>query len=346
MNVVLDGIIETLQSNGGITVYFRELLEGLAATNSISVDYLSYESQGLISQSDAASRVKVVPLKARIIERYRTAECARPQGAIFHSSYYRLPEKRLAAKVVTTVHDFTYEKFRQGIARYLHSEQKYAAISRSDAVICISQNTAVDLQRYCPVRPEKIHVIYNGVSDRYMPLDSLPKDSSQTILFVGARSGYKNFALAVQSLAKLPDYRLSIIGGGALNAKEKALLALYLEGRYKHYMYLTDAELNLQYNSAHCLLYLSSYEGFGIPVIEAMRTGCPVVAMNSSSIPEISGRSALLLDREDLGDVREAIIQLEGSHLRSSLIARGLLNTKRFSWKKTSDELINLYRQL
>ncbi|NNN84139.1 glycosyltransferase family 4 protein [Vibrio sp. A8-1] len=260
---------------------------------------------------------------------------------LFHSSYYRLPSIRVPT--VTTVHDFTYEKFVNGPAKWVHCWQKYRAIKHSDIVICVSHNTARDLMHYCPIDPSKIRVIHNGVSESYHVLPDVQSKTNE-VLFVGARAGYKNFELAVDALVKRPELSLSIVGGGPLSEAEQQRLDARIPGRYTWLGRLSDEELNLAYNRAYALLYPSSYEGFGIPVIEAMRAGCPVIAVNVSSIPEVAGSAAILTDIADAELFANSLSILP--QRREVLVEAGIEQAKKFSWDKCFEETLQVYKEL
>ncbi|MEZ9718570.1 glycosyltransferase family 4 protein [Vibrio cyclitrophicus] len=318
---MFDPIIFELQGGGGITVYFKNILSR-------------------INESYGDSLILDVSRK-RIFKRYRDCEVNFDKG-VFHSSYYRLPKNR-KIKIVTTVHDFTYEKYITGPKRWVHCWQKYRAIKNSDIVICVSDNTAKDLMQYCPIEPKKIRVVHNGVSEAYHPITNM-RNVTNEVLFVGARTGYKNFDLAIDALARLPEYVLSIVGGGELTKNEVALLESCIPGRYTWLGRLSDADLNLAYNRAHALIYPSSYEGFGIPVIEAMRSGCPVVAVNVSSIPEVAGNAAILTEYSDAKLFKEALLKV--SETREELINAGLEQAAKFSWDKCFQETLQVYEEL
>ncbi|EHR6735586.1 glycosyltransferase family 4 protein [Vibrio parahaemolyticus] len=319
--IVFDPIIHYLQSGGGVTVYYNNILERISKTD---------KKYCIVDE-----------IKLPKITRYLNCP-TKDKSGVFHSSYYRLPEAS-GFKIVTTVHDFTYEKFIKGPAKWLHCWQKYRAIKRSDAVICVSENTANDLLKYCPIDSKKIKVIYNGVSESYHPLSDFD-ESSKEIIFVGARSGYKNFDVAVDVLRKLPDFSLSIVGGGKLSYEEIKKLESNIPGRYKWLGRLSDEELNVAYNRAHALLYPSSYEGFGIPVVEAMRAGCPVVAVNVSSIPEVAGSAAILTDYADANLFAEAILKV--CDMRDQLRKAGFEQANKFSWEKCFLETLQVYEEL
>ncbi|MEY0234615.1 glycosyltransferase family 4 protein [Providencia manganoxydans] len=333
--IIFDGIIEKIQSSGGITVLFKEII---SRTNDYK--YLSFQTNSNIAASYTL-------LKHRLLERYRDVKVPKEYIAnnpIFHSTYYRLPEKR-TIPIVTTVHDFTYERYVTGPSRQIHSWQKYRAIKNSDAIICVSHNTAKDLVELYDIDDSKISIIHNGVSDDYNVLENRQSESNN-VIFIGARSGYKNFLNAVDAISLCPKLYLTIVGGSKLTKKELNYLNNKLPFRFKWVGYLDNNELNILYNQAYCLLYPSSYEGFGIPVIEAMKAGCPVIAINSSSIPEVSGSSAILLDSAKPNLIANALNELSNSDYRKKLIQSGLINSKRFSWELCFKETNMLYNSL
>ncbi|RBM63627.1 MULTISPECIES: glycosyltransferase family 4 protein [Vibrio] len=319
--ILFDPIIYHLQKGGGITVYFSSIQNRIKAK--------------------AEEHIVLTIADEKLANRYRDCDTGLFSG-VFHSSYYRLPTNR-ELKIVTTVHDFTYEKFVRGPAKWVHCWQKYRAIKHSDIVICVSHNTAGDLMHYCPIDPSKIRVIHNGVSESYHVLPDVQSKTNE-VLFVGARAGYKNFELAIDALVKRPELSLSIVGGGPLSEAEQQRLEARIPGRYTWLGRLSDEELNLAYNRAYALLYPSSYEGFGIPIIEAMRAGCPVIAVNVSSIPEVAGSAAILTDAADADLFASALLSIP--QRREALVAAGLEQAKKFSWDKCFEETLQVYKEL
>lgn len=331
--IILDLIVRSLQANGGISVYFDSIYKRLAS-GTFSFDVVGDGGPTGVTRFDSCL----------FIERYRDVKLKCYRNGVFHSSYYRLPFRRTSSlKVVTTVHDFTYEKFVKGPAQWVHSWQKNRAIRHSDIVICVSQNTAKDLMHYCPIDPARIRVIYNGVSDNYYPLTDHPSVSNH-VLFVGARGGYKNFNLAVEAVAAIPELELHIVGGGPLTKSECKQLDVLLQGRYRWLGRLSDEGLNIAYNSAYALLYPSSYEGFGIPILEAMRAGCPVIAVNVSSIPEVAGEAALLVERASAELFGAALQQIP--ERCNELRQAGFQQAAKFSWDRCFDETLIVYKEL
>lgn len=338
--IIIDGIIEKLQNSGGITTYFKELRSCFDNFN-IEYNYLDY-----IGEGNDFSKERSIFRRSRFLERYRDVSLGKyNENMIFHSSYYRLPDSRIP-KIVTTVHDFTYERYVKGAAKVVHSWQKYRAIENSDIVICVSNSTANDLLEYCPIDESRIRIVHNGVSDIYHPTAGVVWNSSclKNVLFVGSRAGYKNFDMAVRAVSELADFTLDIVGGGELKPYEIDILNKNLSGRYKFLGRLTDEELNSKYNSAYALLYPSSYEGFGIPILEAMRAGCPVISVYSSSIPEVAGGAAILVDCPTVDNFKSALEKLSSN--RNVLIDAGYQQAKKFSWNKCFQETLNVYREL
>lgn len=339
--LIVDGIIYSLQRHGGISVYFNEILQRIKSEAVMDCKVVVHEGSAVNTQ--------LLPpgyetRHNRWAERYR--RCPVPaQATLFHSSYYRLPDRNIP--VVTTVHDFIYERFVSGPRRWLHSWQKFRAIRASQAVICVSENTRSDLLKFMPsIRPEQLHVVHNGVGNAFRPM-SLDKTCSGIlrpyVLFVGARSGYKNFIPLVQAMARFRDLDLVCIGGGSLKPQESEFVQRQLGTRFVHHLRVSDSQLNHFYNNAFCLAYPSTYEGFGIPVLEAMQAGCPVISVNSSSIPEVAGEAALLLPEASPEALQSAIAKLEQSGQREHFRQLGIERAALFSWDRTFAETCKVY---
>jgi len=339
--ITVDGIIFSLQEHGGISIYFFELLKR-GIRDSIDMAVLLFDEEAM---HRAGEPPKVIKQNRRFLERYRSC-LVPPNTQLFHSSYYRLPKSK-GIPTITTVHDFTYERFISGVKRWVHSSQKFKAIRDASAVICVSENTRKDLFEFLPnVREDKVYIVPNGVGDAFFPLDSSSYLSSHRpyVLFVGSRAGYKNFNVAIEALGLLQDIELVCVGGGAFSKFECLQLEKNLTGRYSHKGAASDNHLNILYNNALCLLYPSSYEGFGIPILEAMRAGCPVVAVETSSIPEVAGDAALLLKAAEPALLANAIERVADNDIRQQLRQKGLRRSQAYSWDRTYFETVEVYK--
>jgi mannosyltransferase len=170
--------------------------------------------------------------------------------------------------------------------------------------------------------------------------------SMDVILFVGDRAGYKNFDIAVETVRRRTDTVLVAVGGKSFPEDEQASVSAALEGRFRYYPKLDNSNLNQLYNLALCLLYPSSYEGFGIPALEAMQAGCPVIATDCSSLPEVCGDAGLLVAGITADSFAEKVDQLAAPEFRSAIVGKGLRQAARFSWDRTFSETIDFYRYI
>ena len=341
MSLLVDAIVFSIQRYGGISEYFNQLFkklenEGIAASVLV---------EGRANQPAVHSpSFSVIGHQPRVFERYRS--CRVPAGgSVFHSSYYRRPNKRDLPTVVT-VHDFVYERYSKGPKRWVHMRQKHSAIRAAQAVICVSEATRQDLMEFIGEIPgQTVHVIHNGVSEVFRPLASAPR-SRPYVLFVGERRGYKNFAQLLAAMVFLPELELRCVGGGDLRPDEWASMPAGVRHRVRHMGFVSDDELNWHYNQAFCLVYPPSYEGFGIPVIEAMRAGCPVVSVQCKAVLEIGGSALTVASDAEPRALADAVLRLTDPEYRNHAISKGFEVSMRFSWDLTHESTFAVYRSL
>lgn len=262
-------------------------------------------------------------LTPRWLERYRIPDYSPQKPSIFHSSYFRILPKE-GVYSVTTVHDLTYHFYRQGMAKKVHLWEEERALKNSEAVICVSENTKRDLLHFYPwVKEENIYVIYNGVGNEFYPMKSVEKKGY--LLFIGnSKVAYKRFDVA-QEVAQRTGLELRTASN------------------------VTREQLNTMYNEALCLLYPSDYEGFGIPILEAQKAGCPVIAQNNSSVPEVIGAEGLMVAHGTLQrmaqEMADIVMQLK-SRKTDAIVKAGLENAKRFSWDITYEKTKQVYENI
>jgi glycosyltransferase involved in cell wall biosynthesis len=352
MKIIFDNIVFFLQHSGGVSVYWSE---NIVRLDKRKVDIHFFEPRGE-TKNIFYSKIRK-NLNHSIHKEFWTSKLlsfipftAKVTGPhIFHSSYYRTSTSANAINVIT-IHDFIPERFFRGFRWFYHTYRKKRAIKNADAIICVSQNTYNDLlQNFPEVMNKPLKIIHLGISEDYYPLHEYSRSKQyleygKYILFVGRRADYKNFSFVVDLLIQLKKYHLVIVGE---SLKDDEILSLsLLKSNFTLVLNPENRELNQLYNNAFCLLYPSSYEGFGIPVIEAMKAGCPVVAQNVSSIPEIADNAALLINELAVPQFSEAITSLENIEVRQNLISQGLKNARRFNWGNAENELFLFYESL
>ena len=327
-----DDVVFRLQRFGGISEYWREMTSRVAAMPEFSVVRSTGSRWG----------------------RMRTLHSA---CGVFHSSYYRTARGR-RVRNVTTVHDLAYELgfAGTGLRSHLHRLMHRRAFFASDALICISERTRADLLQVYPSLAGRcaIFVIPHGVSlsTTLASGDGQAKDiaAEPYILFVGRRGDYKNFALALEafSASTLPrhGFRLLCTGSAFSAAEQRRISRMNLDNKVLAIEVVSRGLLAQLYSAAYCLLYPSLFEGFGMPLLEAMKLGCPVVASKGSVIPEVAGDAALLVDARDPMAMADALTSLADPSLRKRLVDRGRQRAALFTWERSAAQHASVYRSL
>ena len=356
MKIVFDNIIFSLQKSGGISVYWYEVINRILKQSRVSSFFIEDKENSInIFRSnlkiEAINKLKNKVYLFNYLHRFREINLQlRNDSFIFHSSYYRTLSKGIKKKnniiEVVTVHDFIYERYVNGLKKWVHLWQKKKAIKAADVIICISENTKNDLIHFYPKFSKKdIRVIYNGVSDNYYVINQ-PKIEffdKPYFLFVGSRAKYKNFDFAVKAVSLDNEYILKIVGS-KLSKNELLLLDLYLFGRWQLLDNVDNIQLNILYNHAFALIYPSSYEGFGIPILESMKAGCPFIALNGSAITEVAGNAGFLMNKLSLIEFKMGVDLIKTN--REKLISLGLIQANLFSWDKCFAEILEIYKEI
>ena len=352
MQILYDHQVFSWQVTGGISRYFTELISHLNGTYSSLISNNLYLSSAKNKPATLLPDI-YVPGKTQlitIINKIKTIMMLKNgQFDIFHPTYYDpyfLPY--IGDKpFVVTVFDMIHELYPTEFPGDTTTSLKKKVLSRATQIIAISSNTKKDLVNIFGIKPEKIEVIYLGSS-----LD--PKNYSKVnlpskyLLYVGDRGKYKNFTSLVGALHELKgmleDVHLVCVGGGKFNDSEKKLLGSLMSR--SHQLSLTDPELTYAYKHALSFIMPSLYEGFCLPVLEAMICSCPVVCSNTSSIPEVAGDAAIYFDPKKESSIASAIkILLKDEDLRSKSIKQGLAQATKFSWDKCAKETEIIYQK-
>ena len=368
MRVLFDDEIFSIQVEGGISRYFSELLRELAAVPDIDVrlPFCLTCNRYLAGSPPFASHLFgsgwSVPGRRtlmRAINRCSTGVtlmCSKPD--VVHATLYddTLLDRVDPAKLVVTVHDMVPELMPDAVgglpADYCQAKQ--ALIENAAGVIAVSATTAADIARTVDRPVDTIKVIYHGVSERmrWRPeRGDPPALPERFLLCVGQRRAYKNFLGVAPALAEVmraePDLALVCFGGGPLIPVEEA--PFEAAGVRSRLMAIggDDAALAATYARAVALIYPSLYEGFGMPILEAMINRCPVIVSRRSCFPEIAADAAEYFDTADSDGVVEIVkTVVHDDPLRHHLGEVGERRASAFNWRHCAAEHAALYREL
>jgi glycosyltransferase involved in cell wall biosynthesis len=237
-------------------------------------------------------------------------------------------------------------------------EYRKATIKRCNAVICVSESTRNDLLGMIDVDPDKVHVIHHGFEHMGVcqDIDAIEKSKLSALtgcpylLYVGGRQGYKNFSRFLQGFAisrLSSQMKVVAFGGGPLTAAERSLIAeLGISPSGVIQLSGSDALLEHLYRNAVAFVYPSQYEGFGFPPLEAMAQDCPVIASNTSSMPEVIGDAAEYFDPLDVDSISTALsVVVNNAVRRSSLVDLGRNRVNNFSWHECARKTFAVYRK-
>ncbi|GAX41100.1 group 1 glycosyl transferase [Tolypothrix sp. NIES-4075] len=271
--------------------------------------------------------------------------CDEEDASLFISTYYTTPT---TTPSVFLAHDMIPELFGWNLNNAMWREKHYG-IKHASAYIAVSENTARDLVKCFSYIPFKSVIIaQNGVNHKiFSPAQPEELNAFKTkygiakpyFILVGAGNGYKNSILFFEAFSQLASsYGFDIVSTGIGGLADLDFRA-YTSGSIVHILQLSDEELAIAYSGAVALIYPSKYEGFGLPVLEAIACGCPVITCPNASIPEVAGKAALYVQDDDIEEMANALCEVQKPSVRNPLIAAGLKQAKQFSWSKMAKEI-------
>lgn len=273
--------------------------------------------------------------------------CDEEGGEVFISTYYTTP---VSTPSVILIHDMIPETLGADLTNPMWIE-KHQAIRYASSLIAISKNTARDIVKFFPdIEQKEISIAHCGVDPRFTPASPAEIESFREkyrirkpyFLLVGLMGDYKNtdhFFNAFNTLHYQHDFE--IVSTGSPAAFDINLQKMMNE-RHVHVLKgLDDNELRIAYSGAVALVYPSRYEGFGLPILEAMACGCPVITCWNSSLPEAAGDAAYYVSEYDVDELCKALAEIQIANLRKSFIEAGRQHVKNFSWQKMAQTVIS-----
>lgn len=373
MKILFDTQVFDWQISGGISRYFIEVLQRLQTDPEAEIlfrcrhSYNTYIqdtpwllSRPVMRNTDFKGKLSALKIINQKINRVYSNRLLKKRAFdIFHPTYYDpyflpyLKDKPL----VLTVYDLTNEKFNDN--RPLTQKVlgwKKQLITRADHIVSISENTKKDIIEHYHIAPEKITTVYLSGGFEPSARQSSPVPEMNTvpdrfILFVGSRSGYKNFKGFISEVAPVlisENISLVIAGGGSMNAEESATLKkLEIDDRVIAFSHVSDIFLSQLYSKAMVFAFPSLYEGFGIPVLEAMQCGCPALLSDNSSLPEVGGNAAAYFDPFTDKALQSSLRQLlQNEPERKRMITAGFEQAKKFNWDSTAKGHMAVYKKI
>jgi len=261
--------------------------------------------------------------------------------------------------LVVTIHDLSYIYYpKDFLKKDLFKLKNWTAytVKKARKIIAVSNSTKNDLIKIYKIPSDKVAVIYNGFNQYKEIKASAFKEKnicSPYILYIGTLQPRKNLLNLIRAFYKFnqiyKDFNLIIAGKKGWLYKEifEEVKNLGIEDKVFFTDYVTNHQLVFLYENAFCLVIPSLYEGFGLPILEAMHFSCPVITSFSSSLPEVGGNACLYFDPQNVNDITEKIIKLKNNpELRKSLIKRGKERTKIFSWEKCGEETLKILKEV
>jgi mannosyltransferase len=356
LRIFLDGRIFSQQKSGGISKYWAELIKTFAADRSPQIETVT-----LRLRKKADYNIFLPELKSSItgsvvhLVSSWSLWLHRDKPSIIHSPYMFSLDMLKSGIRVLTVHDLIHKKVpSQSFRGWLRGKMLDFSIAFADAYICVSEATKSDLHQFYPETLKKPHrVIYHGINAdfaldcRTVKIQGLPE---KYVLFIGQRNGYKNFRILLQAMAgfsALESLHVVCAGGPIFDQTEQEELQNFgLKSRTTHFAAPTEAQLQSLYENAVALAYPSTMEGFGMPILEAMARGCPVMCSSESSMGEIAAGLNYSINPDESESLREILKDLLINGAEPDRIAKGILHARAFSWKAAQNETVAFYTEL
>jgi glycosyltransferase involved in cell wall biosynthesis len=363
LRILYDHAIFARQRYGGISRYFAEIIPRIARDSrarvlmfmGLHINKYGLEQHraqferffGMRRFIEGKTYKLSFGLNAALFKRF--AKRQSPIDIVHETAYLQLPVP--GARRVVTLHDLVPERMPElKLGNEELFRRKRQAVLEADGVICISERTKQDMLELYGQPRGKVGVIYhaNSLNEAADPQPPLP---FPYILFVGGRGSYKNFALLLEAYARSSSVRdavhLVCFGGASFGVDELERASKLGVGESVHHLAGSDRLLINLYAHARVFVYPSRYEGFGIPLLEAMHYGCPVLASDASCFREIAGDAALYFDPDSPDDLSSKLQRVfDDASLREQLICSGKRREAEFSWERCTRETIEVYRSV
>ncbi len=359
------GIDVRMVRNTGIGTYLRGLLEHFKGAEPLKHPIHLFGPADPITNgafSVQPFRSRIYSINEQIEYPFHLRKCS-----LWHAPHYNVPVLKGGTKLVVTIHDLIHWIFRKDFfsplqAAYAGWMLKQASL-RSDHIITVSERTKLDLIKYFNADAKKISVIYEGVSSRFKPVQDAAQLEKMKMkyqlpesyfLYVGLIKPHKNVLTLIRLFKQLRKEGLVKSSLVLIGKKDKhyppgleELTHLKTGEGIIYLPFVETEELVLLYNGALALVHPSLYEGFGLTLLEAMACGTPVIACRTSSIPEVAGHAAWLVDPSVPGEMKDAMAEMERTPvLRMEYGKKGIVQAGRFRWDDAAKKTLEVYERV
>lgn len=348
--IYMDLTIFSIQKIGGISVVWAEYLKRLyKSDDSLDFTLLYPDNVNRIASEIDLSQYNIRKIKPRnAISKYLPFFMVGNKTDILHTSYYQWYPFFRGTKIVT-LHDFMHEKFAPFKSRILHNILKFISLNSADVILCISEATKSDLEEIYPriFSKKDVRVIENAADEVFFPEND--NERNNNFLWVAGREGYKNFKYALNILHYLKQknktYKLSIVGPPLTDEETEWAKSLGILNQINVFSNVSMPELRAMYSNSLGLLYLSKYEGFGLPILEAQKCLCPVIALKNPASIEVGKETLLYINDNSEQELLDIIDVIENNKKREQLVKRGLENACRYDWDVSVEKLVDVYKK-
>lgn len=367
MHILFDDEVFFRQRFGGVSRIFAKLIQGIEQNPEHQLMFnCNYSENEYLLQlkpnTNSFLKPYQFPLKGKLIRgiyggyshKKTINTIGKKKADVFHptfyANYYLEALTQVNLPLVFTVHDLIHEQTPNNSHYTQMAKMKEENLKIANQIIVVSEHTKKDLLRIYPfVNQEQVNIIplaqslpEQGVKPKKLP--------ANYILFTGERGGYKNFISLLNAFAELsktnPDLHLYCAGSASFNNDELALAQKLNVNNKLHHAKLSDSELRYVYQHAKLFVFPSTYEGFGIPMLEAFNAGTPVVANNATSLPEVGGDAAYYVDATDVKQLTSALNEvLTNTKLQQELVEKGKIREQQFTWQNHISLTLQVYQK-
>lgn len=364
MHLVIDGIIFRSQINGGISRIFDNILPRMCDLDP-ALRITLFSKKKTLREIPRHRKIYHLTLEeiekymrpwrlwhnifSEIHKQYLRFVCGSTKGKIWFSTYYTVPPFRWRGFQVVFAYDFIYEIYPSLFADSVKTiRNKKESISKADAVMCISHTTAQDLATYYQVPEHKIFVAELGYDDNFRQrtvAESGKKVDFPFILYLGKRKYYKGFDTLLSAFSQWEqrnEIKLVVVGPWWSDEEKDIIEKNNLQGHLILLDGVDDNQLCDLYNQAQAFVYPSLYEGFGIPLLEAMACGCPIVASRIPSTLEVAQEIPFYFEPGNVAGLVNALDEAFLAGTESERVNQGLARVKQYSWDQTARKVLNV----